>query len=127
MGLMSLFTPDTANKAVDGIYNGIDKAIYTEEEKAEMTQKQIETKLKMLPLFEPYKLAQRYIAIISIVNIFFAFWFGSFLIFMEMDQKLDKFIQLSDVFNLGWVLLAIIGWYFTNGALNGIVGKKKES
>lgn len=115
-----LFTSETLDKVVDGAYNGLDKIVLTDEEKLDYEVKKAEQKLKALPLFEPYKLAQRYIAIMFTVNFILAFWIGVFLLFAEKLELLEKYLTLIGVFNLGWIMLAIIGWYFTNGALNWI-------
>jgi len=124
MGFLSgLFTSDVAEKAVDGIYNGVDMAIYTNEEKAIATQKQIETKLKLLPLFDPFRLAQRYIAIIFTVNFVLAFWIGVFIYFQGTKDALDTYIKLVEAFGLFWIMGAIITWYFTGGIINSY--KKK--
>jgi len=52
MGLLGkIFGSDDAiSKAADGIYNGVDKAFYTDEEKAEGF-------LSLLKAYEPFKLA----------------------------------------------------------------------
>lgn len=121
--IKSIFTPDIATKAVDGIYNGIDKAIYTDEEKAIAAQKQLDTKLKLLPLFEPFKIAQRVIAILFTINFILWVWVGIAL-YLYLPDRLNGFIDLLIAFNIGWIMTAIIGWYFTGGVINSWKGKK---
>lgn len=115
--LKSLFTPEATNKVVDGIYNGIDKICYTDEEKAECVQKRIDTKLKMLPLFEPFKLAQRIIATTFTINFVLWVWTG-IVIYIVCPDRVDGFIHLLGAFWVGEIMLAIIGWYFTGGVIN---------
>jgi len=115
----SIFTPDVASKAVDGIYNGIDKAFYTDEEKAEAVQKQLDTKLNLLPLFEPFKLAQRYIALLFASNFLLAFWVGT-LILLYLPDSFTEYVQLVEAFGLFWVMGAIVTWYFTGGVINSM-------
>ena len=122
----SIFSPSVVNKTVDGIYNGVDKAFYTDEEKAEALQKQVDSKMKLLPLFEPFKLAQRIIAISFTFNFILAFWIGVVLLFMEKLELLDKFIALIGVFQLGWIMMAIVAWYFTGGIINSTKGKTND-
>ena len=117
--LSSIFSSSIAEKAVDGIYNGVDKAFYTAEEKAIALQKQVDTKLKLLPLFEPFKLAQRVIAIAFTINFLLAFWVGAFLLRFS-PEYFDAFISLVVTFNFGWIMAAIVAWYFTGGIVNGI-------
>jgi len=53
-----LFGSDKAiSKAVDGVYDGMDKLILTPEERLDNFNKQ-------LSLYEPFKVAQRYLALI---------------------------------------------------------------
>jgi len=115
--LTSIFSPKSADKAVDGIYNGIDNMFYTDEEKAVAQQKRIDTKLNLLPLFEPFKIAQRVIAISFTINFILAFWVGVAIYFFK-ENKLDNYITIVATFNLGWIMMAIITWYFTGGLLN---------
>lgn len=112
-----LFSSDTVDKAVDGVYNGVDKMFYTDEEKAEARQKVFETKIEMLKHFEPFKLAQRYIAIIHTVNFVIAFWIGV-VIYVFFPTMLDGYIKLCATFQIGWIMVAIIGWYFTGGVID---------
>lgn len=121
----SIFSPSVVNKTVDGIYNGVDKAFYTDEEKAEALQKQVDSKMKLLPLFEPFKIAQRVIAISFTINFICAFWVGVVLLLTDKLQLLEKFIALIGVFQLGWIMLTIIAWYFSGGVVNSFKTKKE--
>ena len=126
MGKFSdIFTSKSGEKTVDGIYNGIDKAFYTDEEKADMVIKQTDMKLKLLPLFEPFKLAQRFIAILFSVNFILAFWVGVVIWWFGKDEQLESFTRLIGVFNLGWIMTAIITWYFSGGVINSLKSKDK--
>lgn len=63
----SLFSSaEVVNKTVDGIYNGIDKSVYTTEEKAEMDKKVLDWKLDFLKAQGDQSLARRFIAIMLI-------------------------------------------------------------
>jgi len=55
-------TPETAGKVVDGVYNGLDKAFYTEEERAETENGLREFFLKYLEATNPQNLARRVLA-----------------------------------------------------------------
>jgi len=144
MSLFSgLFTSDVINKSVDAIIDSGDALIYTEEEKARAEQLRRDTKLKMLPLFEPFKLAQRYIAF------WYSFLFGiSFLsgLGMVMFNVVHKFNALADGvkaenivqldlkpllnlvqgFSIGYIALAIVTWYFSGGVISSFKGGKSE-
>lgn len=125
--MKSLFSPSVVTKTVDGIYNGIDKAIYTDEEKADNQKEQVKSKMALIPLFEPFKLAQRIIAISFTINFIFAFWVGVALLFMKQQELLDSYLKLIAVFQLGWIMLTIVAWYFTGGVVNSFkTNKDKE-
>jgi len=125
MGIFSsLFTSSTAEKAVDGIYNGVDKMFYTKEEIAIAKQKQLDTKLKLLPLFEPFKLAQRWIAITFTINFVLWLWAG-IAVYLWIPEKIDGYIDLVLAFNIGWIMTAIIAWYFTGGIIDS--HKRKDT
>ncbi len=77
MGILSsIFSTDTISKAVDAVIDTGDAVVYTSEEKAKAKQLATETKMKMLPLFEPFKIAQRLIALIFTINFIVAFGQG---------------------------------------------------
>ena len=125
LSLGSLFSSSSAEKVVDGVYNGIDKAFYTDEERADQELKKAEIKLKFLPLFEPYKLAQRYIAVMFTINFIMAFWVGVFLLLYSTEKVLLSYLKLIGTFELGYIMIAIIVWYFTNGT--GLFKKKGDT
>ena len=53
-----------SEKVIDAGINGIDKAFYTDEEKAEDAITRIGLKERILQAYEPFKLAQRYMMLI---------------------------------------------------------------
>ena len=116
-GLKNLFTSDTVDKAVDGVIDGVDKIFYTDEEKAEARQKAFNSKLEALKLFEPFKLAQRYIAIIHTINFVIAFWVGVLILNFGTMEMFNSYINFCVDFSIGWIMLAIIAWYFTGGVI----------
>ncbi len=124
MGIFSsLFSGDTINKTVDAVIDTGDALVYTDEEKAKALQLATETKMKMLSHYEPFKIAQRYIALMFTFNFIISFWVGV-LIYFAYPLKFDNFLGLIKSFELGWIMLAIISFYFGGGFLNSIGGKK---
>ena len=127
---MSIFGLFQSKKVVDGvvngIYNGIDKMNYTEEEKKDNHK-------VFLKLYEPFKVAQRYLAVIFSVPfvILHTFYFGmrGVLYTNEAAQTALKAIQTDLNDSLGLIVLAIIGFYFAGGTIEGgiraFTGSKK--
>ena len=75
MGIFSdIFSVKSVDNIVDAVIDTGDALVYTAEEKANAEQLKVDTKLKMLPLYEPFKLAQRYISFVFTINFVVAFW-----------------------------------------------------
>ncbi|WP_419810811.1 hypothetical protein [Bacterioplanoides sp.] len=114
--LGSLFgNENVVKKTVDGIYNGIDAVVYTEEERKENFQ-------KLLKLYEPFKIAQRFLALIFGIP-YAAAWFITFCVSFT-DHNIEPQLELLSG-TMGSVVLAIIGFYFLGGAAEGLVRKNK--
>lgn len=126
---------DVIEKAADGIYNGIDKLVYTDEEKADMRLKAAEQFLKLLKAYEPFKLAQRLLALIIAIP-YVAVWLVSAILFVwgALTQGdfgthiIEVSKQLAELNNetLREPLAIILAFYFTGGMLEGAIGKWKE-
>lgn len=121
--ISSIFSSKSGEKVIDGIYNGVDYAFFTEEEKAEAKQKKIQSKISLLGQFEAFKIAQRIIAVTLTINFILAFWVAVGIFIFSTPLKLESFIQLMGVFNIGWIMTAIVAWYFSGGVIESI--KKK--
>jgi len=117
-----IFSP---GKLGDSLISGIDKAILTKEENIDYMK-------EMLPLYEPYKLAQRLIAIM---------FTGVFLLTHIMNAIVYFIYVLSDKYthvlsdkesvniykndHLDYAVLTIVGFYFAGGVFEGIATKVK--
>ena len=124
MGILDIFSIKSVDSMVDAVIDTGDALVYTDEEKAKANQLKIDTKLAMLKNFEPYKLAQRYIAILFTTNFLLAFWIGVVIYFVS-PTHFDDYIAMVKEYQLGWIMLAIISFYFTDGAMNWYKGVKK--
>ena len=123
MNFLDIFSPSGVGKVIDAVIDTGDALVYTDEEKAKANQLRVETKLKMLPLFEPFKLAQRYIAFAFTFNFILAFW-AAIILFIWYPSHLDGLLNLVAVYQLGWIMLAIVSFYFGSGAIDSIKRKK---
>lgn len=116
MGIISrLFSPESANNTIDKITGGIDSAIYTPQEKAEM-------KIKLLEALAPFKVVQRILAfaaaihwLIVGINVIASIWIKAL-----TDSKIDVVepileYALSDY--VLWPTMAVFTLYFTGGVL----------
>jgi hypothetical protein len=120
----SLFGSD---KIIDAGINGIDQMVFTDEEKSS-------AKMKFLKLYEPFKLAQRYIAmtfcpayifmwivtgLLEVANIFI-------ITFSDKSLNTDVMYKLLSG-DIAMMVMLILGFYFGGGAVEGVIkrfGKK---
>jgi hypothetical protein len=114
----SLFGSD---KIIDAGINGIDQMVFTDEEKSS-------AKMKFLKLYEPFKLAQRYIAmtfcpayifmwivtgLLEVANIFI-------IAFSDKSLNTDVMYKLLSG-DIAMMVMLILGFYFGGGAIEGVV------
>ena len=94
---------------IDAGMNGIDAMVYTDQERAE-------NKKAFLKLYEPFKLAQRYIALIFCVPyaLMCAVTFGASFVMDNVDTQ--KELLTGDI---GTIVGIIIAFYFLGGSLAG--------
>ena len=106
-------------KVIDRGMAAIDAIIYTEEEKAKMEVVKSKVKIDLLKAYEPFKIAQRLLALVFgipyalawVVTFTASFW-------LNIDDQLQI---LSGT--MGQIVLAIVAFYFVGGIANGF-GKK---
>jgi hypothetical protein len=104
-----------SDKVIDAGISGIDSIFYTDEEKAE-------NKKAFLKLYEPFKVAQRYLALvfsIPYVMMVLITFIASF--FREVETQID--LLTGDI---GTVVGIIVGFYFLGGSLSGGFGRNKN-
>jgi hypothetical protein len=112
MGFFSkLFGSD---KIIDAGVNGIDAMFFTDEEKSN-------AKMQFLKLYEPYKLAQRYLALIYSIPYALA-WLVTFIASFFVDVALQMELLKGDAF---YINIVILSFYFGGGAAEGIVKQIK--
>ncbi len=109
-----IFNPE---KLADAVIDTGDAIFFTDEEKAKM-------KLELLKHYEPFKLAQRLLSLIFAINFIVAFWVGV-VFFVWFPNLASGFLGLVKAYDLGWIMLAIVSFYFTGGVINTVKGIKK--
>ena len=102
-----------SDKVVDAGISAIDAMVHMDEEK-------VKEKMAFLKLYEPYKIAQRYIALIVCVP-YMLLWFavGVASFFTEVESQLAMLIHG----NIGTLVALIGGFYFGGGAVEGVVNR----
>lgn len=118
-------------KVIDGAIKGIDKAFYTDEEKAENGIVVMGIKEKLLKAYEPYKLAQRFLAMIVTIP-YVIVWlvsagFYAYGMTLENPETIKRMLEASKGLgemnndNLGTPFAIVLGWYFTGGVIEGSI------
>ena len=117
MGIFStLFGSD---KVISAGIKGIDAMVFTDEE-------QSSAKMAFLKLYEPYKIAQRYIAM-TFCPAYIGCWVLTFIIevvdiFMIKDLQTDVLYKLLQG-DVAMMIILILGFYFGGGAAEGVVSQ----
>jgi hypothetical protein len=90
----------------------------------EIIEAKTKAKTDLLSSYAPFKVAQRYLALI------FGFTFvGSYLMVLTlffMERDITAVQELIASFKIDWIMLTIVGFYFGGGAFEGVMSKKKE-
>jgi len=105
-----------SSKSIEKSFELIDNAFYTNEEKAKQ-------KVEILKASEPFKLAQRYLALMFGFNFTIAFLIA--LIFSILGRDIGPILKVVVAFNLGSIILAIVVFYFGGGTINSLREIKK--
>jgi len=101
-----------SDKVIDAAIDTGDKIFHTSEEKAEHY-------LKVMQMYQAFKLAQRLIAMITVPPYALA-WFITFLCVMfDYGNVKDQLELLSG--DMGKIVFAIVAFYFMGGAAEGAV------
>lgn len=118
--LSRIFNP---KKLGESLISGVDKAILTNEEKLDYMQ-------KMLVLYEPFKLAQRILAIMFsgvflLVHLITAI---AHFIYTLKEFDVEGILLLYEYNNdtLGTIVMIVVSFYFAGGLLEGTVKKLKK-
>lgn len=74
--------------------------------------------------YAPFKVAQRYLALI------FGFTFVAsylmVLVLFFLNKDITAIQDLITAFKIDWIMLTIVGFYFGGGAFEGVINKKKS-
>lgn len=112
-----------STKVIEGLSESADKVFFTKEEKAINW-------IKTLKAYEPFKIAQRFIAIM-VTSVYLFGWVtsvGFFVISYWYKDAINIATQLAQYNNdtLSVKVLAILSFYFAGGAAEGIVNRVKK-
>lgn len=108
----------------DVISKGLDLIDSMHTSKTEEIEAKTKAKTDLLTAYSPFKVAQRYLALI------FGFTFvGSYimvLILFFLGRDIAEVQEIINAFKIDWIMLTIVGFYFGGGAFEGIMRKKNK-
>ena len=81
-------------------------------------------KTELLASYAPFKVAQRYLALIFGLTFVASYVMVLALFFLEKDVAQVQ--EIISAFKIDWIMLTIVGFYFGGGAFEGILDKRKE-
>ena len=102
-----------SSKIIDAGINSIDAMFYTDQEKAE-------AKKELLKFYEPFKLAQRFLAFAVCINFFAFLWLCAGVHMLGSEEQLDGLLSLAGQFEMGYLMLLVMTWYFSGGIVDSV-------
>lgn len=109
-----------SGKVIEKGLDLIDSAWETDTEKLEA---RAEAKIKLMNAYAPFKIAQRYLAVMFSVTFLVCF-------FLVLSMSLigygdtETVFRVIDEFKIDWIMMTIIGFYFAGGAIESIQRNK---
>jgi len=90
----------------------------------EMIEAKNEAKISLMQSYAPFKIAQRYIALM-----FGATYISTYLLVIAMTFMGQDITQVKDIlqeFQIDWIMLSIVGFYFGGGFAESILRPKPK-
>ncbi len=108
----------------DVVSKGLDLIDSMHTSETEAIEAKTKAKTDLLTSYAPFKVAQRYLALI------FGFTFVAsylmVLVLFFLDKDITAIQDLITAFKIDWIMLTIVGFYFGGGAFEGVINKKKQ-
>jgi len=106
----------------DVIAKGLDLIDSMHTSETEAIEAKTKAKTDLLASYAPFKIAQRYLALM------FGFTFvGSYIMVLTLfflDKDITQVQKVIDSFSIDWIMLTIVAFYFGGGAFEGLAEKK---
>jgi len=118
MGILSTIfgSGDVISKGMDLIDD-----IHTSD--TELIEAKSKAKTDLMAAYAPFKIAQRYLALMFGLSYLGAFWMCIGL--WAFDKPIDPILEIMEVFSISIIMLTIVGFYFGGGFAEGIINKRK--
>jgi hypothetical protein len=117
-----IFSGKEALKTVSGV---IDEMVYTKEEKADNELSKARLKINTLNAYNPFKLAQRVLAIGITLLIIVLAVISVIASIMNAPHIVNDIYEIADHFKIDWAFITIIAFYFAGGTIESMNKSKK--
>lgn len=107
-----------SGEIIDRSMDALDAIVYTDEEKAKASITKAKIKIELLKAYEPFKITQRYLAIMfgtSYVGAWLIVFFVSF--FTDVSDQIDF---LTNSTHMGQAVIVILGFFFFGGSAESV-------
>ncbi len=108
----------------DVVSKGLDLIDSMHTSETEAIEAKTKAKTDLLTSYAPFKVAQRYLALI------FGFTFVAsylmVLVLFFLNKDITAIQDLITAFKIDWIMLTIVGFYFGGGAFEGVINNKKQ-
>ena len=108
----------------DVISKGMDLIDDIHTSDVEMVEAKAAAKTELMKSYAPFKIAQRYLALMFGLTFVGCFWICMTLVFMS--KPIDDVITLLDAFSIDIIMGTIVGFYFMGGAAEGVINRVKK-
>ena len=89
------------------------------------TEEETQAKTELLAFYAPFKIAQRYLALMFDFT-FIASYFTVLVPFF-LGRDINPMQAIITAFKLDWIMLTIVGFYFGGGAFEGVFSSRKKA
>jgi len=117
-----------SSDVVDKGISLIDEAFYTDSEKAEDEAKsrveKTKAKINLMKAYAPFKVAQRYLALMF--GLSYISTYILVLVMYFLDKSVTEVMSILEMFQINYVVLIIVTFYFGSGAIEGISRRIKK-
>ena len=90
----------------------------------ELIEAKTKAKTDLLTSYAPFKVAQRYLALIF--GFTFVLSYLMVLVLSFMGRDIAAIQEIISAFKIDWIMLTIVGFYFGGGAFEGLANKKNK-
>ena len=124
MGILSNGILSTIFGSGDVISKGMDLIDDIHTTDVELIGAKTQSKTALLLAYAPFKIAQRYLALMFGLSFLAAFWICIGL--WALDKEMEPILEVMKVFQISYIMMTIIGFYFGGGFVEGIIDRRKK-